>query len=153
VGDHRVARLHVGGAAAVQHVSLAPARQVVRDRDGVDVPGQQHPTFAAELGPGEHGIAGAQQLQVRRLRPQGILQRVGEGGLVAGDAGDVDERGAQVDRIGGEVEADHTPTLPSHAPPPASREIWARESVDLCARVGPSPAAGARGRCARRGVD
>jgi hypothetical protein len=42
-----VTGFHVHGAAAVQHLavvaSAAPAGKVVGDRDGVEMPGQQHP--------------------------------------------------------------------------------------------------------------
>ena len=66
VQEHRVARLHVGGAAAVQFAADEPARQVVGGGHGVGVAGQQHPRRPAEVGAGQHRVAVADDLEARR---------------------------------------------------------------------------------------
>jgi hypothetical protein len=124
VGEHGVARLHVRGAAAVQPRTVAPAGHVVGDRHGVDVPGQQHAPLPAHVGARQHGIAGSQHLQVRGLRPQGVLQRGGERPLVTGHAGHVDERGTEVDGIGKEIKRRHGGNATGPAPP--ARRIGTR---------------------------
>src|SRR5690606_14469708 len=56
--------LHVGGAAAVEPVTLDPAGQVVRDGHRVEVPGDQHPLGAAQPGAGHHGLPRPVDLEV-----------------------------------------------------------------------------------------
>ncbi|GAA1288126.1 hypothetical protein GCM10009609_63470 [Pseudonocardia aurantiaca] len=65
------------------------------------------------MGPGEHGVAGAEHLEVRRLLAQRPLDGVGKRGLVARDALHVDEGGAEVDGVSGEIE-----NGPGHDPRP-----------------------------------
>ena len=91
---HGHARLHVGGAAAVQLAAVEPRRQVARDRDGVGVPGQDDPLGASQRGPGHDRVAVPVHAQVRQ-RPQRVLDLVGEKLLVSGDRGDVHDLGGQ----------------------------------------------------------
>jgi hypothetical protein len=109
-----VARLHVAGAAAVEELAVAAAREVVGDGDGVEVAGEQHPPFAVQVGAGEHGVALAPHLEVGQ-RTEGGLHGVGESALVPGDARHVDEGRGEGDGVGGEVEGrggGHAGTLP-----------------------------------------
>ena len=81
VQEDRVPRLHVGGAAAVQRVAVSATGQVAGRRDGVEVPGQQHPRRAAQRSAGQHRVAVADDLVPQRLgslRPQRGLDLVGD---------------------------------------------------------------------------
>jgi hypothetical protein len=100
--EHRVTGFHIRGAAAVDVIGVAMGRDVVGDRDGVEVPGQQHPGRPAEVGAGQHCVAVADDLVVG-LCPKGSLDLVGNPTLVARHAGDVDEGGGQIDRIRAKV--------------------------------------------------
>ncbi len=114
VQEHRVTGLHVGGAAAVQLAVLAAAGQVVRHRNGVQVPGQQHPRRPVSLGTRQHGVAIADDLEAGRLRAERGLDLVGDARLVARLAADVDQRRGQRDRIPTQVQ--HDPRVVGHAP-------------------------------------
>ena len=104
--EHRVAGLHVRGAAAVQLVAVGePAGQVVGGGHGVGVAGQQHPRRPAEVGAGQHGVAVADDLEARRLLAQRGLDLVGDALLVPRLAGNVHQRRGQCDRIGTQVQA------------------------------------------------
>ena len=104
VQEHRVARLHVAGAAAVEarrrRGGWAGCRRSARCRGG---------RRAARGAPGRGGCGRgrrrrtARDLQLRQL-PQRRLHGVGERPLVARDAGDVDQGGGERDGVGGEVE-------------------------------------------------
>ena len=61
----RAAALHVDGAAAPEDAVLASTRQVVVDRDGVDVARDHDPLCAAEVGAGDDRVAVADHLEVR----------------------------------------------------------------------------------------
>ncbi len=98
--------LHVGGAAAVQQVAVHPGGQVVGDRHGVQVSGEQHPLGAAEVGPGDDRVPVPVHGEVRQ-GPQGRLHGVGEHLLVAADGGDVDQSGGELTAGPGEVQHGH----------------------------------------------
>ena len=53
----------------------------------------------SETGAGQHGVAGAQHLQMGGLLAEGGLDEVGQPGLLAGNARHVHQRRAQRDRI------------------------------------------------------
>ncbi len=83
--------LHVAGAAAPQDAVLVEARgDVVGDRDGVDVAGQDDAFATAEVGAGDDVVAVPVDRQVRQ-GAQGGLDRVREGLLAAALRGEVDE--------------------------------------------------------------
>src|SRR5690606_8141170 len=87
---HRDAALHVGGAAPVEPVVLAPGGDVVHDRHGVDVPGQHDALGPAQAGPGDHGVTVPVHPQVAQPG-QGAFDHVGQGALPAADRLGVDE--------------------------------------------------------------
>ena len=95
----RVTGLHVGGAAAVQRISVSTARQVAGYRDGVEMPGQQHPRRSAECCARQHGIAVADDLEIRRLCPQRGFHLVGDALFLPRLTRDVDQRRRQLDRV------------------------------------------------------
>ena len=103
VQEYRVAGLHIGGAAAVDVVGVAGGRNVVGDRDGVEMSGQDHPTRAAEFGPGQHRLSVANHA-VAGLRTQCGLHLVGDPLLVTRHTGDVHQRGGQLDRVSAQVQ-------------------------------------------------
>ena len=107
VQEHRVARLHIRGTAAVQLAVDAAARHVVGDRDGVEVPGQDHPRRQAAVGARQHGVAGADDFEARGLLAQRGLDLVGDALLVARLAGNVHQRRGQRDRVAAQIQA-HT---------------------------------------------
>ena len=98
VQEHRITGFHIRGAAAVDVISVAMCRDVVGDRDGIEVSGEQHPGRPAEVGAGQHGIAVADDLVVG-LCPKRTFHLVSNPTLVTRHAGDVDEGGGQIDRI------------------------------------------------------
>ncbi len=100
--EHCVTGLHVAGAATIDIVAHAAGRDVVGDRDGVEVAGQQHPGRAAEIRAGQDRIAVADD-GVVGLLPQCPFDLIGQGPLVPGHAGDVDQSGGQIGRIGAKV--------------------------------------------------
>lgn len=104
VQEHRVAGLHVGSAAAPEFVAVEAARQVVRRRNRVGVPGQQHARQPAQVGPGQHGVAVADHLEMRGLGLERGLDLVGDELFVPRFTGNVDQRGGQSDRVGGEIQ-------------------------------------------------
>ena len=84
-------------------VAVATRRHVVGDRHGVEMAGQQHPGRPTEIGAGQDRIAVADHLVVG-LSTQCTFDVVGDAPFVPGHAGDIDERGGQIRRIGAEVE-------------------------------------------------
>ena len=68
------------------------------------MPGEHDPRRAPEIRAREHGVAVADDLQMRRLPGQSVLHGVGEFGFRTGDTEDVDQRGGQVDGVGVQVE-------------------------------------------------
>ena len=100
---HRHPGLHVGRAAAVQPGSVGAGRQVSRDRDRVDVPGQDDPFGPAELGTGHDRLAVAADGQVGE-RPQRGLDGVRERPFLAADRGNVHELRGQRRPIAVQVE-------------------------------------------------
>ena len=100
--EDRVARLHVGGAAAVERIAVSAAGQVAGDRDSVEVPGQQHPRRAAQCSARQHRVAVADDLvpqSLGSLRPQRGLHLVGDAFFASRLAGDVDQSRRQLDRV------------------------------------------------------
>src|SRR5699024_5045370 len=109
---HRVAAFHVDGAAAEEGVAAlgvgAPAGgDVVGDGHRVQVPGEDDALTETPVRPGDDVVPHPLDRDGRELTggvdlpgdaPDGGLHRVGDAGLVAGDAGDVDERGRQLHR-------------------------------------------------------
>ena len=100
--EHRVTGLHVAGAATIDIVAHAAGRDIVGDRDGVEVAGQQHPGRAAEVCAGQDRVPVADD-GVVGLLPQCAFDLIGQRPLVPRHAGDVDESGGQVGRIGAKV--------------------------------------------------
>ena len=92
------AGLHVGRTAAVDQVVDHSRREVVVERDRVQVPGEHDPLRTAELRTGHDRVAVPLGVQVRRL-PQDFLDAVGDGLLVAGDGLDVDQGAGKHHRI------------------------------------------------------
>ena len=76
---------------------------------------------AAQLGAGHDGVAVPVHLETWQ-GPQRLLDQIGQGALAATDARDIDQRGGQVDRIGGEVQRRHGAT-------PCSRSTSFRTSL------------------------
>jgi hypothetical protein len=103
--DHRVAGLHVAGAAAVQPVAVEPAGHVVGDRHGVQVPGEHHPGGPAQVRPGQDGVADPLDLQTAQ-RAQDGLHGIGQRALRARDRRRVDQGAGEREDVGGEVEGD-----------------------------------------------
>ncbi len=66
VQQHGDARLHVGCAAAVHALAVAPGRHVVDDRDGIEMAGEHHSSRAAEAGERHDGVTVANHAQVRQ---------------------------------------------------------------------------------------
>ena len=130
-----VARLHVGRAAAVEEIAVAPARQVVGDRHRVEVTGEQHPPLPAETGAGQHGVAGAQHLQMGGLLGERCLDEVGQPGLLAGHARHVHQRRAQRDRITRQLQHAFTQPQKTKGGPP----WWAPFISGLMSAVSYSP--------------
>ena len=103
---HRVAALHVAGAEAVQDAVLEARGQVVVERHGVEVTGDDHALAAAELGAGDDRVAAPGDGEVREAAQRG-LDRVGDLLLVVAHRLDVDELLGQGDDVGGQVEVGH----------------------------------------------
>ena len=122
VGDHgqvvvRLARLsqarergqvaghagfHVDGPAAVQGAVDKLVRRVVRERDGVDVPGQHHPRPQAEVRARHHRVAEACNLRVLEATKRafdGVRDRL----LVVRGRLDVHERRGKCNWVGEEI--------------------------------------------------
>jgi hypothetical protein len=108
VQEYRVTRFHVRGAAAVQHVTVAPAGKVTRDGHRVEVAGQQHPRLFVAVSAGQHRIAVARDLESIGLLAQRRLDLVGNQALVARFAGNVYESRGQRDRVATQIQA-HEP--------------------------------------------
>ena len=105
VGDDGVAGLHVRRAAPVEQVS--PSRRLGRLSAIGTVsmwPASSTRRSRPRSRASQHGVARAQHLQRRGLRPQRRLQGIGQRRLLPRDAGHVDEGGAEVDGVRGEVE-------------------------------------------------
>ena len=100
---HRDPGLHVRRAAAVHPVTVGAGGQVARDRDGVDMPGQDDPLGPPELGPGHDRVAVPADGQVGE-RPQRSLDGVRERAFLAADRGNVYQLGGQCRPIDVEVE-------------------------------------------------
>ena len=100
--EHRVTRLHICGAAAVDMVGITTSRDVIGDGHGVEVTGQYHPAGSTEVGAGEYRIAMANHL-VAGLLSQRAFDFVSDAPLVAGHAGNINQSGGQIGRIGAEV--------------------------------------------------
>ena len=98
----RDAGLHVAAAAAVQQVPVEAGREVIGDRHRVDVPGQHHPLRPAQRGPGDHGVAVPEQLQVRDAAQRGV-DHVGQAFLITADRGYIYQGRGQGRRILGKV--------------------------------------------------
>jgi hypothetical protein len=96
-------RLHVGRAAAVQPGPLGAGGQVARDRDRVDVPGQDHPLRPPELGAGHDRIAVPGDGKVPE-RLQRALDGVGQRPLCAADRGNVHQPRGQRRPIQAEIQ-------------------------------------------------
>ena len=101
--------LHVDAAAAPHDrlpvALLQAARDVAgapRDRDGVEVPGDDDPLGAPQTGAGDDGVAVPQDLQVIPGR-QGRLDGVRQRGLGAGDARHVHQGQGERPRVAGRV--------------------------------------------------
>lgn len=105
VEEHRVAGLHVRGAAAVDVTGVAPRRQVSVGRDSVEVPGQDHPSRPAEVSPGQHRVAVADHL-VPGLGAQRRLDLVGDPAFVPRLTGDVHQRRGQQHGVGLQIQHD-----------------------------------------------
>ncbi len=101
--QHGHSRLHVGGPAAVEPASREPGGQVVRDRHGVEVPGQQHPGRQPQVGTGNDGVAVPVDPQSGDAG-QSRFDQVREDGLGAAHRRDVDQGAGQLHRRGGQVE-------------------------------------------------
>ena len=99
--------LHVDAAAPPDGVApvalLAPPGDVVRDGDGVEVPGDGDPRGQAQAGARAHGVPVAQDLQPGVLPvargAQGGLHRRGGPRLVAGDGRQVHEGQGEGDGV------------------------------------------------------
>jgi len=91
---HRHPRFHVRGPAAVEAGAVEARGEVIGDRHGVDVPGQDHPLRPPEHGAGHDRVAVPVHGQVRE-RPERALDGVGQRPLVAADRGGVHEPGGQ----------------------------------------------------------
>jgi hypothetical protein len=131
---HGHPRLHVGGAAAVQAGAVEPGRQVARDRDGVGVPGQDHPLRPAQRGPGHDRVAVPVHGQVRQRR-QRCFDLAGQRLLVAGDRRGVHEPGGQRRPVQGEI---HRFSLGAWSwPPRAARSRSPPPRDGGCSRCGP----------------
>ncbi|CAM5589766.1 hypothetical protein SVIOM74S_09504 [Streptomyces violarus] len=99
----RDARLHVARAAAPQDAVLVQAgRDVFRDRDGVDVTGQDHPLRAAQVRPRHDVVAEPLDRQVGQRAQRG-LDRVRERLLGAALGTEVDEPGGELCGVQREV--------------------------------------------------
>src|SRR5579875_1141142 len=70
---------------------------------------EQHPGLTPEMRACQDGVAIADNLQPRRLRPQRGLDLVGDAALRPRLAGDVDQRRGQLDRVA--VEIKHAVTI------------------------------------------
>ena len=82
---------------------LEAARDVIRDRNGVEVAGEDHALGEAKPGPRAHGIPVAQDLQGRD-RPesgasQGLFNAVSQWALISRHRGDVDHLARQLNGI------------------------------------------------------
>jgi hypothetical protein len=111
VQEDGVARLHIHAAATVDDVgssaggsALPSVRHVVGDGHGVEMSGQQDTSLPAQVGPGQHAVAVADDLEPVGLLAQRGLDGVGDRRLVAGLAGDVDERRGELRRVGAQVQ-------------------------------------------------
>lgn len=91
---HRDTRLHVGRPAPVQPVPADRRGQVVRDRHGVDVPGQHHPPRTSQRGTRDQRVAVTVQRQPRQLAERG-LDGVGQHVFRAADRRNIHQRGGQ----------------------------------------------------------
>ncbi len=124
-------RLHVRAAAAEQPLALEAGRQVARDRDGVDVPGQDDPFRPAEHGPRHDRVAVTVHGQVRQ-RSQRRLDGVRDRPFVAADRGHVDQPGRQRRPVKVQVENRHPASLGGRAQAGA-REPGGRGCMALAA--------------------
>ena len=89
------------GAAAVHQVAVDPCDgKLSCQRHGVQMPGQDHPLVAAELGARHDGVADAARRSGAAAPRSDRLDAVGDRLLVAGDGLDVDQRAGQRDRVG-----------------------------------------------------
>ena len=88
---HRDAALHVGGPASVQHVCLPagghgpPGAFRGRQRDGIEVPGQDHPFGPAQVGARDDRITVPPERQMRQCAER-FRNQIGDPAFVAGDA-------------------------------------------------------------------
>ena len=142
--------LHVDGAAPPEDLDpatlLAPGRQVGRigrQRHGVEVPGEDDPFPAAEVGPGDDGVPTTGHLEMLERGERG-LDGVGDRALVVADRLDVAQLLGEGDDICGEIQARHgpnpSPALPfplaapvlPFATPPLRHELLQAVLRDAC---------------------
>ena len=83
-------------------VSITTSRDVIGNGHGVEVTGQHHSTGPTEVGSGEYRIAMANHL-VAGLLSQRMFDFVSDAPLVAGHAGNINQSGGQIGRIGAKV--------------------------------------------------
>ena len=151
--------LHVRRPPAHEHrrlrAALEPGREVAGDGDRVEVTGEHHALGAAERRAGEHGVAVAQDLQVRQPA-QRRLDGVRERALAPAHRLEVADRPGQLHDIRGEVELDVERRLGRAALMPGAYEGDGRRAgagSPGCTRpaspAGPS-GAGRAGRTGRR---
>ena len=95
---HRGPRFHIAGPTPVHEVALLPGREVVVERDRVQVTRQHDSVLPPQIRTSEHHVAAAfgQQMGYRSQSP---LDRVGYVALVTRDRLDIDQRPRQLDRV------------------------------------------------------
>ena len=96
----------------MQELLVAAGRQVVVERDRVDVAGDDHALVPAEVGARDDGVAPTGDDEVVDAR-EGLLHLVGDLLLVEAHREDVDQLFGQRDGVGGEVER-HAAILSGH---------------------------------------
>jgi hypothetical protein len=106
---------HVGRAAAVEPGSLRVRGQVIRERHGVEVPGQDHPFRPPEHRAGHDRVSVPVHGQVR-ARAQHAFDRVRERPFLAADRRDVHQLGRQRRAIGMKIELEIHPASLGHRP-------------------------------------
>ena len=94
--------LHVGGSATVEAEPFGMRRKIAGHRDGIDVPGQDHPLRPAQRGARHHGRAVGVHGQVRQ-RAQRRRDLPRQPLLRAADRLDIGQRRGQGRAVGGKV--------------------------------------------------
>jgi hypothetical protein len=100
-------------AAAVNEIIDDGRREVVVDRHGVEMPGEDDPLFTAQIGTGHHGVTEPVHAEVRSLA-ENVLDAVGDRLLVAGDRLDIDQRAGKHDRVDQHVGGKRVRHRPHH---------------------------------------